>query len=96
MTETDPRALTARLLAASRYAMPIDEARRQITARRAALLHPPREPEPDFSTAQPFVHENPDAFARDFLARNPRAGPKRKPLEVIDGARGERGDNDNE
>jgi hypothetical protein len=85
---TEIEILVRNLLAASRYAMPLAEARRLIDERRRRLLAEPEPPpEPDFSAPEPVhIADDPQAFARGFLARNPGAVP-RKPFDVIPGGK---------
>jgi len=71
MTE-DPRALAARLLAKSRYAMPRAQALAHIEARRRRLLAPPAEPEPDLTAPEPLslaLLNAPEKYASDFWTR---------------------------
>ena len=86
----DPRALAARLIAASPLAMSLEEALRQKRERRAALLASPScpaKPEPDFMQPEksplPIV-DAPETFAADFWHKrakplgDPPPPPKRK------------------
>jgi hypothetical protein len=89
MTE-DVRALAARLLAASRYAMPSEEARAHIAARRRQLLAAPEVPEPDFSPEPLPIVDAPEAFADAFWqsrkqSDKPPRALGRPHLRVIDG-----------
>jgi hypothetical protein len=72
----DVRALASRLIAASRYAMPLTEARRQIEERRQRLLavEVPA-PDADFSAPEPFADpvDDPSGFAAAFWQRKARS-----------------------
>ena len=94
MTDIEPRALTARLLARSRYAMPLKDALAHIEERRRRLFAtPPPLEEPDFAAAESVnVLDDLAAYAKDFYARQSRTCPKTKPTLIPAG----RGDNDNE
>lgn len=63
----DPRALAARLIAASPLSMSLEDALKQKRERRRALLTPPAKPEPDFSAPQPLpIIDAPHQFASGF------------------------------
>ena len=103
----DPRALAARLIAASPLAMSLEDALKQKRERREQLLAVPPLSEPDFSPEPfPFL-DSPQDFARDFIAKKRsdrgskpvarsktnKAPPKKSgPFTVITG--GLDGDND--
>ena len=74
----DPRALAAQLLAASRYAMPLQEALEHVRVRRGTLCSPPAAPEPDFSapeaTPLPII-DAPELFAAAFWNKRSPAKP---------------------
>lgn len=79
----DPRALAARLLAQSPFAMPRDTALEHVRARRERLLADRAAmPEPDFTAPEPIPVADPvhdvSAYARDFWARKTK-GATRKP-----------------
>ena len=92
----DPRTLAARLLAASRYAMPRADALAHIEARRRRLLAPPAPysmPEPDFAEAETInLFDDHHAYAKEFFGRHPRTYPKSIPFAVVR----KHGDNDND
>jgi hypothetical protein len=89
----DLRALAARLIATSPYAMPLDEAKALTAARHARLRaqrSPPAKVEPDF-TPQPLpIVDSPLEFGREFWARKsgtdkprkakPKKSPGRRPV----------------
>jgi len=83
MSDDDPRPLATRLLAASHFAMTIQDALAHIRARRAALLTgPPPAPagDPDFAAAEPMpVLDEPDKFAAQFWRARKLPGPKDEP-----------------
>jgi hypothetical protein len=100
----DPRALAARLMQSSRFAIPIDELRTHIAERRARLLAPPPAVEPAFDASPapmpPLL--SPHAFAEAFWASRPlpelppapRAKAKKsRALRLVD-SRKLSGDND--
>jgi hypothetical protein len=68
----DPRSLSARLIAASPFAMSIAEVRAQTQERRRSLLAPPptaisKKAEPDFSPAPLPIVDSPHEFAAQFF-----------------------------
>ena len=67
----DPRALAAQLLAASRFAMPREEALEHIRARRAELTALSPAPTPDIAApeAMPSLVDAPEEFAAAFWQR---------------------------
>lgn len=69
----DPRALAAKLLAASSYAMPLADAIEHIRKRRSALALPPSPAAPPdlvASSAVPLpIVDDPEQFAADFWKR---------------------------
>jgi hypothetical protein len=79
----DPRALAARLLAASPFAMSLEDALNQKRARQAALLSAPatvQKAESDFTAPEPMpVLDRPDEFASAFLAKRRPPGPDDEP-----------------
>ncbi len=80
----DPRALVARLLAQSPFAMPREDALEHVRARREQLLaHRVATPEPDFTAPEPMPVADPvhdvSAYARDFWARKKSSRPKKPP-----------------
>lgn len=76
-TGPDPRSLAARLLAATRCALPLASALGRIRLRRERLLAPT--PAPAASPSQPDpvpVLDDADAYGRDFW-KNRKAGAKK-------------------
>lgn len=88
----DPRSLAARLLAQSRYALPLCEARAHIEARRSQLLARPVRasvPHPDFTVPAPLpIVDDPAGFAAEFwkdrakMQSSPPHRPGRRPKAV--------------
>lgn len=58
-----------------------------LIAKHLAELSPSDTPEPDFAAPEPVhIADDPEAYARDFIARNPDAVP-RKPFGIIKGGK---------
>lgn len=109
----DPRALAARLLAGTRFAMPLQEALEHIRVRRAELSQSQYAPAPDLTAPEDMPHplvDAPEFFAAEFWKRRaPPQALKRQPkqvkssrpaadkatpaLRIIDGGKGDGGDN---
>lgn len=100
--------LALQLLAASPYAMPIEEARTEIRARRSRLLAAePSSADPDFSAAEPMptadpVHDALGYAAQFWKRKETRQEPLGRPskshpdstLRILDGGKAPDGDND--
>ena len=92
----DPRVLAAQLLAQSRFALPLSEARAQMDARRKQLLASPVAApvsDPDFAPAPLPIVDDPSGFAAEFWAKrkvpparkkSPTKRPGRKPVGNLD------------
>ena len=95
----DPRALAAKVLAASRYAMPREEALAEIRARRT--IRRDALPSADPAAAEPLsvpIIDDVEGFVRDWWAArtSPEAPPRRAkkaPLRLVKGTAPRDGDN---